>query len=172
MEKLHPGAKWLFRIRGYFGFFIPLLVIVWFLGSILFSLGSSMIFLIVLIIFIIIYIALVLIFGEIYARMAYNRWFYEFTNNSLKLERGIIWKHYSNVPYERVQNVDIHRGILARILGFSTLDIQTAGYHMSYSRRGRPRSEGSLPAIKPEKAEKLRDFLMKKISGKGKNKGM
>jgi membrane protein YdbS with pleckstrin-like domain len=110
------------------------------------------------------YTLLVIIIAEIYARMTYNRWFYEFTPTNLKLERGIIWKRYSNVPYERVQNVDIHRGVLARMLGFSTVDIQTAGF--SYGRRGRGGAEGHLPAINPERSEEIREFLIKKISKK------
>jgi len=115
---------------------------------------------------IVFYLVLVIIIAEIYARMAYKRWKYEFTPTSLNLERGIIWKRYSNVPYERVQNVEVHRGILARIFGFSTVDIQTAGFHGGYGRRGMPRSEGHLPAVSIQAAEKIREFLMKKITGK------
>jgi len=177
MEHLHPGAKWLFRLHGYVTA-IPLLFVFFWLGSFIIgiigtiSTGSSSIFLIAGFILFIVYIAVVIILAEVYARMAYKRWKYEFTPQSLKLERGIIWKKYSNVPYERVQNVDIHRGILARIFGFSTIDIQTAGFHMSYGRRGMPRSEGHIPAIDIEKAEKIREFLIKKISGKGKGQGL
>jgi len=172
MEHLHPGAKWLFRIQGYFGFFIFLMFFIWglvpmisIIGSLI--LGTSPEAIIGLIIFgIVFYITLVIIFAEIYARMAYKRWKYEFTPISLKLERGIIWKRYSNIPYERVQNVDVRRGILARIFGFSTVDIQTAGFHGGYGRRGVPRSEGHLPAVSIQAAEKIREFLMKKITGK------
>ena len=94
--------------------------------------------------------------------MSYNRWFYEFNDNGLRLERGIIWKRYSNVPYERIQNVDVHRGIIARMLGFSAVFIQTAGY--SYGGGQGLGSEGYLPAVSKEEAEKIRDFVMKKIS--------
>ena len=167
MEKLHPGAKWLFRLRGYLGAFIFLMFIGWFsfplvgvIGSLI--LGANAILGIV-IIGLIFYILLIVIIAEIYAKMTYNRWFYEFGPANLKLERGIIWKRYSNVPYERVQNVDVHRGILARMLGFSTVMIQTAGY--TYSRRGIS-SEGHIPAVSIEKAEQIREFLMKKISKK------
>ena len=100
--------------------------------------------------------------------MAYNRWFYEFTPTELKLERGIIWKRYSNIPYDRVQNVDIHRGIIARITGFSTVEIQTAGFHMSSGRHGGARSEGHIPGVSIEAAEKIREFVMKKISHRSK----
>lgn len=39
-------------------------------------------------------IVFVIVVAEIYARMSYNRWFYEFTDSQLKVERGIIWKRY------------------------------------------------------------------------------
>ena len=102
--------------------------------------------------------------------MAYNRFFYEFTDNNLRLERGIIWKRYSNVPYERVQNVDISRGIIARLCGFSSVNIQTAGYS-AMGRRGIS-SEGYLPAVSPEEADEMREFLMKKISKRGRVQGL
>ena len=112
------------------------------------------------------FLAIVLI-AEVYARMAYNRWFYEFTDTNLRIERGIIWKRYSNVPYERVQNVDITRGIIARILGFSSVNIQTAGYSIP-ARGYRGQSEGYIPAVDRDHAEKIREFLMKKIHKKSK----
>ena len=181
MEKLHPGAKWLFRIGVYFAllffvfffgiwgsFFVVGLMKVFAGGAL--STGAAVITVLVTL-FVVLVIAIVL--GEIYARMAYNRWFYEFTAQGLKLERGVIWKKYSNIPYERIQNVDVHRGILARMLGFSTVEIQTAGFSGGYGRRGgRPRSEGHIPAVSIEGAEKIREFVMKKIAKKSSGSGM
>ncbi len=171
MEHLHPGAKWLFRISGFFAALFILIFFTGFLGSIVgvfagLLLGGGPRVIMLILLGIVFYLILVIIIAEIYARMAYKRWKYEFTTTSLKLERGIIWKRYSNIPYERVQNVDVHRGILARICGFSTVDIQTAGFHGGYGRRGMPRSEGHLPAVSIEKAEQIREFVMKKITGK------
>lgn len=171
MEMLHLGAKWLFRFRAYSSLVIFIFILAWLTPTILMPLLKGNLFLI-LIISALIVIVLTIIFGEIYARMAYKRWLYELTKDSLKLERGIIWKRYSNVPYSRVQNIDIRRGILARMLGFSTLDIQTAGYAASYGRRGMPRSEGHIPAVSIEKAEKIREFLIKKIGSRGSSSGM
>ena len=113
-------------------------------------------------------VVVVIIIGEIYARMSYNRWFYEFTKTELRLEKGIIWKRYSNIPYERIQNVDITRGILARILGFSTVNVQTAGYSGGYQRggMGAGMSEGHIPAVSKESAEKIRIWVMHRITGK------
>ena len=178
MENLHPGAKWLFRIRGYFSGIPLLFIFVWVGGAIsalinTASKGGSGILIFVLVM-IVIYIFAVIFIAEIYARMAYKRWFYEFTPTNLKIEKGIIWKKYSNIPYERVQNVDIQRGILARMLGFSSVNIQTAGYSMVYTRRGAmgAGSEGYLPAIGVEGAEKIREFLMKKITRKSDGEGL
>ena len=156
-NKLHPGAKWLFRIRAYSVFiFLSFFLIGFILSSNVSGYLSSLLLPILYV------ITFIIVVGEIYARMAYNRWFYEFTDSNLKIERGIIWKRYSNVPYERVQNVDIHRGIIARMLGFSSVMIQTAGF--SYGGGHGMGSEGYLPAISQEEAEKIRTFLMKRIS--------
>lgn len=167
-KQLHSGAKWLFRITG----FVALFFICIFFGSFLipgfvavsdsegvpvdfsfFAWASFFVFLILL------------VWVEIYARMAYARWFYEFTDNQLRVEKGIIWKRYSNLPYQRVQNVDITRGIIARICGFSSVNIQTAGYSVPVNAGGRS-SEGYIPAVASGEAEKIREFLMKKISKK------
>jgi len=173
MHKLHPGAKWNFRLSGLVAL-IPLVIglvyVINFARIAMFavsrasgdaaaslSIGGSLLILVIALI-----VALICV--EIYARLSYNNWEYEFTDMNLKLERGIIWKKYSNIPYERVQNVDIRRGIIARMLGFSTVDIQTAG--ASYSPRGGARSEGHIPAVGVKHAEEIREFVMHKISRK------
>jgi uncharacterized protein len=159
MEKLHPGAKWSFRIRFYvIMIFIAFFLSIFSLGGlvILFSESSS---LLAIIGFSILgYIIFILVVGEIYANLAYKNWKYELTEDGLKKERGIIFKKYSTIPYTRVQNVDIYRGILARMLGFSTVMIHTAGYS------GVPNAEGHLPAIETHKAEQIREFIMAKIT--------
>ena len=164
MEKLHPGARWLFRIGAYMSFIFLIIFLSFFsVGFFLrFGFGFGYIILIVLVNVVV----LVIVLGEVYARLAYNNWKYEFTKRELKTERGIIWKSYKSIPYERVQNVDIRRGILARLLGFSSLDVQTAGYSgFHVHRRGGwgSMAEGHIPAIGIQKAEDIREMIMKKI---------
>ncbi len=163
MEKLHPGAKWQFRIGGYFlfGFFgiffgSWIITLLTNLKLLKLEIGSSSILPVVLL-SIFGYIIFVIIVSEIYAQMSYNRWFYEFTDEGLRLERGIIWKKYTSIPYERIQNIDIHRGIIARMLGFSTVMIQTAGFSRLAI------AEGNIPAVEMKHAEEIRNFVMKKI---------
>lgn len=173
-KQLHPGVKWQFRVSGYFFGLILLIMAIFFIipdAIANFGLGGSVGFVIKLTIFLFIFlIVLIIVLVEIYARMSYNRWFYEFTDEQLRLERGIIWKKYSNIPYERVQNVDITRGIIARIFGFSTVNIQTAGY--SYSRNRTQFSEGYIPAVPIDEAEHIREFIMKKITKNGRKQGL
>jgi len=158
MNQLHSGAKWSFRISGYVVFlFFGFLFGMWLLVPLsILALSGKILFT-----FIILYVIVAIILSEIYARMAYARWFYEFDKEGLKLERGIIWKKYSNIPYGRIQNIDINRGIIARLLSFSTVSIQTAGY----SHPSRRRAEGYIPAVGMKEADKIRNFVMKKIRG-------
>jgi membrane protein YdbS with pleckstrin-like domain len=170
-KQLHPGAKWLFRIRGFFSvLFLFIFFGIWIgtvIGAFLISnLGLDVlggIFIVIVLAFI-----LLIILVEVYARLSYRFWKYEFTNDQLRIERGIIWKRYSNIPYQRIQNVDITRGIIARMLGFSSVNIQTAGYSMPMNSRGfGAMSEGHLPAVAMNEAEQIREFVMKKITKRG-----
>ena len=171
LSLLHPGARWLFRLRAYTSLIILAIFISFWLVPLLVGVLSIVFPIISLssafytwLFGILIYLVLIFVIGEIYTRMAYNRFLYEFTHTNLKVEKGIIWKRYSNIPYERVQNVDIHRGIIARMLGFSSVNIQTAGYSAPVRSGYGIHSEGYIPAVSIEEAEEIREFLMKKIS--------
>jgi membrane protein YdbS with pleckstrin-like domain len=173
-KQLHPGARWLFRLQ----IFWVVIFLTIFLGSFIipFSItsnietGSNQFVRTMIYGFILLFV-LIAVIGEIWVRMAYNRWFYEFTDSNLKQERGVIWKTYSNVPYERIQNVDIRRGIIARMMGFSTIMIQTAGYSSPMNGRGY-NAEGYIPAVGVKEAEQIRDFIIKKITKKKTNQGL
>lgn len=94
---------------------------------------------------------------RLWAKLVYKNYFYELTNKSFRKERGVIGKKYVDIPYTRIQNIDIHRGLIARIIGLSDLYIQTAG--MS----GQIGAEGTLPGLDPQEAIRLRDELISKI---------
>jgi len=158
-KSLHPGAIWIFRLNCYFGLGLLSFLLIFVLPTMLLAkAGAVSLVWVPVIVFLICFIVIVIPLSEIYARMAYKRWFYEFTNDSLKIEKGIVWKKYVTIPYERIQNVDIHRGVIARIYGFSTVIIQTAGYS------GVPMPEGNIPAVDVKEAERIKNFLINKIS--------
>ena len=174
MEKLHYGAKWIFFFQSLvilFGLYILLISpIIRFskLASSFFSIQNNIdnIFTFspfdnVSIFFILVSSVILILLSILWSTLNYNNWQYEFRQDGLYIQKGVIWKHYSSVPYERIQNIDITRGILARIFGFSALMIQTAGYSSSKWLS----AEGTLPIIDSEKAEKYREMLLKKIKG-------
>lgn len=97
-----------------------------------------------------------LIFFWIWAKLTYHFYRYELRQDGFRKELGVISKKYVTIPYDRIQNVDIHRSILARILGLSDLRVQTAGSS------GAAGAESRLPGLSREVAEQLRDELVRR----------
>lgn len=163
MKQLHPRAVWLFFINliglsatgVIIAFFIVLFLIAdSFLGSDAWALTSfGSIYLAGLILFLVIL--------YIWAKLTYRYYRYEFTETAFKKEHGIIWKKYVSIPYDRVQNIDIYRGITARLLGLSDLQIQTAGGITAGSYGAY--SEGRLPGLAKEDAERIREELIQRV---------
>ncbi len=156
MKQLHPKAVWLFFFRSF-----PLIIIVFLIiggngYSLVRQLFPEVDILNIVKIYSLLSIILLIIIAYIFAKLSYRFYKYELTPEGFKKESGIITKSYTTIPYERIQNVDIHRGVLSRILGLSYLIIQTAGLS------GMSGSEGILPGISQEEAEKLRDQLIAK----------
>lgn len=163
METLHPKAVWLFFFRYLIVTVVIFAYLIIFISSaaIAPSVGGSLIitvvgFMILLAYFLFLYVA---------ARLSLRYWRYELTADALKIERGVIMKKYISIPYERIQNIDIYRGLVARIIGLSDLQIQTAGYSSYSGRGGQFNTEGRLPGLDPKIAESLREILVQKSKG-------
>ena len=108
-----------------------------------------------------IFLAVIVLTAWIVAKLTYKYYKYELQEDVIRIEHGIIWKRYSSIPYDRIQNVDILRGLLARIVGLSDLQIQTAGGASVASNYG-SFTEGRLPALSPQVAEQLRDEILRR----------
>lgn len=168
MEKLDPKAIWTFFFRSLGTGLVFILVFGWIIDVILefaeIEIGYG---LVSLILFLIIWIFVS--YG--WARLSYNAYKFEFTEDVFKKEYGVIWKRYITIPYGRIQNIDVQRGVLARILGLSDLMIQTAGSTAIYQNRGllgglgRRDAEGKLPGLSKERAEEIRENLTKMAKG-------
>ena len=161
MEKLNPKVVWIFFFQFLFAAVFILLFFFWaWLPAII---GGKILFdsfFFVPAVFLIFYI----LFCYAWAKLTYRFWLYDITEDTFKVERGVIWKKYTSIPYERIQNIDIHRGVIARILGLSELRLQTAGFGGSQGKWG-AWAEGRLPGIEREKAEQLREKLIAKVKG-------
>ena len=160
MKQLDQKAVWLFFIGSIFRWvFFLVMISFWLLsfseGAEQSRIGGEFSFTIFNWLWVIIPVFLLLCF--LWAKLSYHFYRYELTDLGFRKEYGVIYKKYVTIPYDRIQNVDIYRGILARILGLSDLNIQTAG-----SSAGGMTGEGRLPGISKETAEYLRDELILK----------
>ena len=107
------------------------------------------------------YIGWVIMFGVLFTALSVGyqvlwvRFYrYEIADDEFRVEKGVISKSYDSIPYSRIQNVGIERSLLERVLGISTVDIQTAG-NSSYGR-----VEGNIPGIEKRNAEQVREEIM------------
>ena len=57
----------------------------------------------------------------------YRRYRYTFTDDTFDIESGVLNRREREIPYGRIQNVDISRNVVQRLLGLSAIDIETAG---------------------------------------------
>lgn len=87
-----------------------------------------------------------------WAQLVYHFYQYELREHEFRKEYGVLNKKYVSVPYSRIQNVDINRNLLHRIIGISEIMIQTAGEGY--------RTEGRLPGLSKQGAEDLREKLL------------
>jgi uncharacterized membrane protein YdbT with pleckstrin-like domain len=159
MKQLDPKSVWLFFIGSAFrSLFFGFVFIMW--SGAMFSairpgsaepgeVTGANIFLWVLIILLVLFIL-----SFVWSKLTYYYYRYELREDGFRKELGVIRKKYVTIPYERIQNVDINRGIVSRILGLSEIQIQTAGTG------GVATGEGRLPGLTKEDAEAMRDELI------------
>lgn len=154
MKKLHPNAKALFFVTSFLSI-LPLIVIVVFaIIGIEFEIGGSGAFAGTTLLIMFFVVALL---SLIIAHLTYENYGYELQKDRIYIQRGILWKRYVSIPYDRVQNVDVLRGPLARLFELSDLQIQTAGAVALVM-------EGRIPGISVEDADEVRDRILDRVS--------
>ena len=84
------------------------------------------------------------------AFLRYRVWRYEVQEDALYLERGVVKRIESSVPYVRVQHVDTQHGPIERAFGLASVVVYTAGS------RG---ADVTVPGLPPDRARALRDRL-------------
>lgn len=163
MKKLHPKSIWLF----FASCFLKLLFIAVLLGVYALSIYAKTNreeikienFLDISGLVVMAFVAM-LVISYIWARFTYNFYSYDLDSRGFFKESGIIWKKNVSIPYKNIQNVDINRGVLARIFGLADVQIQTAG--VSGGKYG-SRAEGRLPGLAVTDAMKIRDEILRHV---------
>lgn len=96
-------------------------------------------------------IAAVLLAFVLYAILYWYKFVYYIRDDELRLEYGVIVHQDRSIPFERIQSIHIKAGVVQRIFGLVSFEVETAG--------GGKDSEVSLPALSRRQAEKLRKIL-------------
>jgi uncharacterized protein len=86
------------------------------------------------------------------ARLAWSRWTWIAFDDALELRHGVVHVSSSLVPYHRIQQIDVHRGPLQRLLGVSRLVLRTAA----------ATTDATIPGLGEVEADHLRYELLKR----------
>ncbi len=79
---------------------------------------------------------------------------YALRQHDIQYKRGYIWRSQTVIPFNRVQHCEVDQGPIDRLFNISRLKIFTAGGSSS---------DLSIPGLKPETANSLKDLIMRKI---------
>jgi uncharacterized protein len=84
-----------------------------------------------------------------FARNRFRSWAYQERDEDLIVERGVLIRRLSVVPYGRMQFVDVTAGPVDRIFRLATVKLHTAA----------AASDARIPGLEPREAARLRDRL-------------
>ncbi|EMA51279.1 hypothetical protein C450_12415 [Halococcus salifodinae DSM 8989] len=90
------------------------------------------------------------VLGGLYMLLRYRIWRFEIQDDAVYLERGVVTRVDSVVPFVRIQNVDTQRGPIERLVGLSSVVVYTAGT------RG---ADVTIPGLAPDHARMIREQL-------------
>ena len=85
----------------------------------------------------------------------YRRFEYVLTEDTLDISSGVISRREREIPYRRIQNVDVSRGVLQRAIGVAAVDLETAGGSST---------EGSIRYVTPDEATRLQREVQRRKS--------
>lgn len=124
-----------------------LLIMSFTLFPVLLAAGPEPLVLVILAVIVLVPVLLFFVWVGLY----YKSMWYELREDEITWKRGVWFRTTGIVPYNRVTNIDVRQGPVMRLLGISTLAVQTAGY-----------SGQAVPEIRiegMEHAEELRELI-------------
>ena len=84
------------------------------------------------------------------AYLSWHYWSWATHEDAIELSHGVIMRRLSVVPYHRVQQIDIKRDPIERMLGISTLILRSAA----------ATTDAHVPGVPFEETESLRHALL------------
>ena len=97
-------------------------------------------------------IAIALVF--FFSLLSFRKKGFAFRNHDVLYRSGIIATSTMVIPYNRIQHVALHEGLISRYFGLAKIEIFTAGGHSS---------DIEIPGIAKAQAEDIKQLLMGKI---------
>ncbi len=92
----------------------------------------------------------------------WRRFEYRVGANEIRIDSGIVNRTHRSIPFDRIQDVDISQGPLARLLGLARVKLETGGSAADDA------DDGALAAIALGRAEALRDLVRERRLASGK----
>ena len=90
--------------------------------------------------------------------LVWKNYSYSIEEDKIKIMQGVIRKNQREIPLKRIQNVEISRNIVHRVVGLSKVDLETAGGSDT---------EASLKYVEPREGERIRDLVKNGAESEG-----
>ncbi len=90
------------------------------------------------------------VLGVLHSLLRYRIWGFLLRDDSIYLQRGVLIRVQTVVPYVRIQHVDTRRSPIERAVGLASSVIYTAGS------RG---ADVQIPGLRPDRARELQERL-------------
>ncbi|OEK06393.1 PH domain-containing protein [Roseivirga misakiensis] len=90
-------------------------------------------------------------FNLIGSILTYFRFYFYLEEGAIIIDKGILKRTKTNIPFERIQTINFKQNILHQIFGVVSLEIDTAGAK---------KSELTIDALNKEDAEELRNYIL------------
>lgn len=90
-------------------------------------------------------------FNLIGSVLTYFRFYFHIENGAVIIDKGILKRTNTNIPFERIQTINFKQNILHQFFGVVSLEIDTAGAK---------KSELTIDALNKEDAELLRSYIL------------
>lgn len=98
--------------------------------------------------------------GGVGAILYWRRFEYRVGTSEIRIDSGILSRRHRSIPFDRIQDVDITQGPLARALGIAQVKFETGG-----GSSGPTSEEGVLQAITMERAHEIRQLIRSRRTG-------
>ena len=93
-----------------------------------------------------------LVFIGVGVLLYWRRFEFRVGRNEIRIDSGILSRTHRSIPFDRIQDVDITQGPVARLLGLAQVKFETGA-------SGGGKEEGALQAVSLERAQELRDLV-------------